>query len=342
MQLDEIQAGGGGPGGALARLGLSVLAAGWRASWALRRLAYHSGLKRRARLPPPVLSVGNLVAGGTGKTPFVAWLAETLASRGRRPGILSRGYGPRAAAGQLSDEGAVLEGLLDGRVPQIEDPDRRRGGTTLLREHPAVDVILLDDGFQHWPVARDLDIVLLDATRPFGHGHLLPRGLLREPKSALSRAGVVVLTRTERVQDTRALESEIARHTDAPIACVRTQPLSVEIAGARAACDALRGRRIAACCGIGNPGAFVAMLEQDLGAEVVYRRFLEDHADPDESTWEGILDEARDSGSDLVVITRKDAVKHAALPEDVAVLDVGLEFTRGESALLSAVDRALA
>ena len=341
MQLDEIQAGGGGAGGAVARLGLAVVSLGWRAAWIGRRALYATGLKDRTRLARPVVSVGNLVAGGTGKTPFVAWLAARLLEHGHHPGILARGYGAQAVAGALSDEGAVLDRLLEGRVPQREDGDRRRGAAALLAAHPEVDVLLLDDGFQHWPIERDLDIVLIDATRPFGHGRLLPRGLLREPRSALGRAGVLVITRTERVPDTDALEAELARSSDAPVVLTRTRPSFLAVGDGREPLETLRGRPVGVACGIGNPGAFIRMLEEDLGAKVVFRRILPDHAAPDAATWQDILADARAAGSERVVITRKDAVKHASLPDDVAVLEIGLEVTRGEEALDEALGAVL-
>src|SRR5262245_61648687 len=121
MDLRTVQSGGGGFGGGVARAGLSVLAGGWALAQVSKSWAYRTGLRRASRLPVPVISVGNLVAGGTGKTPFVAWLARRLRERGRVPGVLARGYGPRVGGG-LSDEGAVLEHLLGPGLPQVEDP----------------------------------------------------------------------------------------------------------------------------------------------------------------------------------------------------------------------------
>jgi tetraacyldisaccharide 4'-kinase len=344
VRWEEVQAGGGGALGVFARAGLGVLAVGWGGAWGLKQAAYALRLRRGARLPVPVLSVGNLQVGGTGKTPFAAWLVRGLQARGRRPGILSRGYGPPAAgAGAgLSDEGAVLRHLLGPGVPQIEDPDRGRGGRRLLAAHPGTDVLVLDDAFQHRRLARDLDLVLLDATRPFSRDRLFPRGRLREPPRALRRAGVVVLTRAERAPPA-ALEDlarEVARRTPAPVVVVATRPSALESGGERLPPAALAGRRVLAACGIGNPEAFAALLA-DLGATVVARRFLPDHAVLGPGDAEAFRTEAARAGADLVVVTRKDAVKWDPLPAGIAVLDVETGAVRGEEELWAAVEAAL-
>jgi len=187
---------------------------------------FDRGWMRAHRCGTPVISVGNIVAGGTGKTPFVAWLVRHLALRGVVAGLLSRGYRPggRGApdAATPNDEACMLAALLPD-TPHVQDRDRVRGAATLARL--GVDVIVLDDGFQHRRLARELDIVLIDATRPFGlaapadrpgaqpvEAHL-PRGLLREGPGALARADVIVLTRTDAVSSEQLarLEDELAR-----------------------------------------------------------------------------------------------------------------------------------
>lgn len=334
MDLATIQAGGGGLFGALARAGLSV--ASWPYGFVARRRlrAYDPGGREPARLGVRVACVGNLTAGGTGKTPFVAWLAREALARGRRPAVLSRGYGPPAAGSTLSDEGALLTELLGGRVPVVEDADRVRGGRAMLAAHPSTDLVLLDDGFQHRRLARDVDVVLLDATCPFGYERLLPRGLLREPSGGLSRAHAVVITRAERV-DRAALDAVSARVAalapSALRAAVRTVPL-----GWRRACDgaaleleALRGRRVVVWAGIGNPRAFAAMV-RDVGAEVVLERFDRDHRPIAPAAVRDVLAAATARGATHVVVTRKDLVKiagPAALPESIVALDIDLEST---------------
>jgi tetraacyldisaccharide 4'-kinase len=317
MTLREVQAGGGGAAGALLRPALTLLSGGFWLGTKVAALGRALGLPRVARLPVPVVSVGNLVAGGTGKTPFVAWLAARLLADGRRPGILARGYGAPAAEGGLSDEGAVLRQLLGDGVPQVEEADRRRGGERLLRERPDLDVVLLDDGFQHRRLHRDVDLVLLDATCPFGFGHLLPRGLLREPPSALGRASAVVVTRSD-----LGPVPDVSRWTAAPVVTTRLVPRG-----------SLRGRRVFAASAIGNPDAYRRTIEA-AGGEVVGRSSLPDHAPLPEAVWEGWARDAKAARADLVVVTRKDAVKRRGLPDGFEILDVDLEVTSGEEALL--------
>jgi tetraacyldisaccharide 4'-kinase len=335
VRLAEVQDGGGGAAGAVLRPALAALSFAWRGGLALRRSAYALGLRRRRRLPRPVVSVGNLAVGGTGKTPFTAFLAEAIVAKGLRPAILSRGYGPPAKVsgpdGRVrSDEGAVLDHRLGGRVPQVEDPDRARGAATALARDGAIDVFLLDDGFQHWQVARDLDVVLLDATDPFGGGRLLPRGRLREPPAALARAHLVVLTRASLAGPAavgRAREA-IRAHTEAPLATADLVSAAVEVEGGARAPSWLSGRPVFALSGVGNPAAFARTLEA-LGARVAGRRDLPDHARLAPEDLDAARRAARDVGAAVVVLTRKDAVKLGPLPADVAILDVEVRIVEG-------------
>lgn len=337
MDLATIQAGGGGPLCAVARAALAALAVPYGVVARRRLAAYDPGRRTPTRLPVRVVCVGNLTAGGTGKTPFVAWLARRALAAGRRPAVLSRGYGPRPAGAALSDEGLVLRDLLGDGVVLHEDPDRVRGGRALLAVHPEVDLVLLDDGFQHRRLARDVDVVLLDATNPFGHGHGLPRGLLREPVEGLARAHVVVLTRTERAtpEALDALDARVAALAPAARrARARTVPRALVRAadGADLPLRALAGTPVFAWAGIGNPRAFEALLE-DLGARVVGRRFERDHRAIGPGDAEAVVREARACGAALVVVTRKDLVKlraasaaGASAPAEVVTLDVDLDL----------------
>lgn len=355
LSLRAIQTGGGGVLGGLARGALSALALGWGGAQVLKAAAYARGLRRSVHLPAPVLSVGNLAVGGTGKTPFTAWLVRHLRSRGRTPGVLSRGYGPRTLGG-LSDEGAVLEHLLGPRLPQVEDPDRVRGGRHLLAARPDVDVLVLDDGFQHRRLARDLDVVLLDAVDPWGLGRLLPRGRLREPPAALARAGAVVLTRAERVDGPalEALSAQVARLTRAPVAVARTEPVALAVGAERLAPAVLDGAGVVAVAGLADPSSFEHTLAR-LGARVLAMHRLADHAGLAPAGWAEVEREAQRLGARYVVLTRKDAVKHPACAGPapaiarpgaagvpLAVLDVAHALVAGQDALVAAVDRALA
>lgn len=332
MNLREIQGGGGGVLGACARGVLHVLSWGWAAGAEVRGALYALGLRRPVHLEVPVISVGNLAVGGTGKTPFVAWLARRLLAAGHRPGILARGYAGPLPERVLNDEGLVLAHLLGTAAPQVQDPDRLRGGRELLAQHPEVDVILLDDGFQHRRIARDLDIVLLDAMEPFGFEHLLPRGRLRERPSALQRAGAAVLTRTERVS-TEAADATAARVAglfSGRVARTRTEPVPAALG------DELSGAAVFAVCGIGNPRAFLGTLA-DLGTRVVGQRILRDHEVMPAGTWQDITAEMREAGAECIVTTRKDAVKYDDLPPEVVVVDVETVVVSGEEALWGAV-----
>lgn len=179
----------------------------------LRASLYRRGLLRQRRLEGIVISVGNLTTGGTGKTPMVLWIAERLLADGRFPGILMRGYrGETGPSGVTSDELRLLQARLGQRVQFGVGPDRFARGRELAAR--GVDWFVLDDGFQHFPLARDVDIVLIDATNPFGGGFLLPAGRLREPRSALARADLIVITRSDHAP---AVEAVIRRDSDAPI-----------------------------------------------------------------------------------------------------------------------------
>jgi tetraacyldisaccharide 4'-kinase len=322
----------------------------------LRGALYDRGLLPVARLACPVVSVGNLTAGGTGKTPFVAFLARELARRGRRPGILSRGY--KASGGGTNDEALELAQLLPG-VPHVQDPDRVRGGETLLREH-AVDVVLLDDGFQHRRLARDLDLVLVDATRPFGLPRdprepsggdgvraLLPRGLLREHPDAARRAHAWVVTRSDQVEraELERLVAELERLAPGlPVLRAVHRPLRlVDARGARRPLSSLEGREVDLVSGIANPDAFRAQVA-GLGARVRSERCFPDHhaysaADAAE------LARLADGGGGPLVCTQKDAVKLVPLGLECLSLQVELALVSGApvlEALLDALPRSQA
>jgi tetraacyldisaccharide 4'-kinase len=190
----------------------------YRGAICLRNAAFDRGWRAIHRPHVPVISIGNITTGGTGKTPMVACIVGKLQALGRRPAVLMRGY-HRDRAGR-SDEQELLHELLPG-VPVLAQPDRVAAAQRLQREHPDANVIVLDDGFQHRPIGRDLDIVLIDATNPFGFGRLLPRGLLREPPAELQRADAVIVTRADTLtgEQRTALDRQIkALHGHPPLA----------------------------------------------------------------------------------------------------------------------------
>ena len=334
-----------GPAAGLARAGLAVLAAPYGLAVAVRNAAYDAGLLRITRAEVPVVSIGNLTLGGTGKTPLVAWTAGLLAAHGRRPVIVSRGYGARPGA--TSDEAAELAILLPD-VPHVADRDRRRAAARAVAA--GGDAVVLDDGFQHRRLARDLDIVAIDATDPTGCGRLFPRGLLREPLAGLSRAAAAVLTRASAV-DARArakirdrLAAACGGRLPAVWAEADHEPVGLrDAAGGRRPLAELAGRRVFAFAGIGNPAAFRATLV-GLGAEVVDFRPLPDHHPYAAADAELLGRAASAVAAELVVTTLKDLVKIRRGDlggRPVVAVEIAIAFRSGreplEAALLAAV-----
>jgi tetraacyldisaccharide 4'-kinase len=322
----------------MARAGLGGIAALYRGGMAARNLAFDRGWKASHRAEVPVVSVGNLTLGGTGKTPMVEWVSRWYRARGLRVAILSRGYGDSSG---LNDEGRVLEENLPD-VPHLQSPDRvalARGAVEELES----EVLVLDDGFQHRRLARDLDLVLLDALDPFGRGRIFPRGLLREPIRSLRRAGVVVLSRADLVDEsTRDAIRHRAEGEAGPLrwALARHAPLDLIDAEGRSfpIGDAL-GRRVGAFCGIGNPEGFRRTLE-GLGLAVDGFRAFPDHHPYAASDVADLAGWVRALGVELALTTQKDLVKLRSLglgPVPLRALRIGLEIMDGAEVL----DRAL-
>jgi tetraacyldisaccharide 4'-kinase len=284
---------------------------------ALERV-YAAGLARRSRrfdqglgverLPRPVVSIGNLSVGGTGKTPMVAYLCRALLRTGFAPAIAMRGYAQRA--GTPSDEADEYARLLPG-VPVVAQPNRAAGLRALLKTNPGIDIILLDDGFQHRQLARDLDIVLIDCARPPTRDRLLPAGWLREPTSALIRASMLVLTRAEQVTSAElaellrdlkccAVQADIAvtRHAWTGLrssACTADLPL-----------DAIYGARVVGCCAIGHSGAFLRSLALASGAPLAGELALPDHDPFGPYTVGRLIALAKHAQAEWIVVTEKD------------------------------------
>ena len=235
-----------GPLASAARFALALAALGYGLGVAVRNPAFDRGWRPIQHAAVPVVSVGNLTLGGTGKTPMVEYVARWYRARGVRVAILSRGYGQSTG---LNDEGRVLEENLPD-VPHLQDRDRA-GLARVAVEELESELLVLDDGFQHRRLARDLDLVLIDALDPFGHGQLFPRGLLREPVSALRRAGVVLLSRADLVaeSDRAAIRREAERRAG-PLRWAEARHAPLDLIDAtgqvRPLADlaALRGRRV--------------------------------------------------------------------------------------------------
>jgi tetraacyldisaccharide 4'-kinase len=312
----------------------------YRAALFFRSAAFSTGLIHSRRLPVPVVSVGNITLGGTGKTPMVLSIAKFYAERGIRPVILSRGYGRNdesaieivsdgdsvlRGAGDAGDEPAMLAARLPG-VPVVVGSDRYRAGM-LACERFHAGMALLDDGFQHRRVHRDLNILLVDALDPFGNCRLFPAGILREPLRALRRSDAVVITNADRVESLAGLTREIGRHTGAPILTARYTPsVLVDLASGETRPNVtLRGARVFAFAGVARPESFFSTLRA-LGARVTSVRSYPDHYRYVRTDLAGLFQAAVDSNAVMIVTTEKDAVRLKDMaPEGIWALRVDLE-----------------
>jgi tetraacyldisaccharide 4'-kinase len=299
------------PADRLARVLLSPLELAYRGVVAVRGEMYDTGLLRVHAADIPVVSVGNITVGGTGKTPFAAWIAARLRELGRSPAIVLRGYG--------GDEPFVHRRINPG-IPVIVAPDRVQG--IAEAESRNADVVVLDDGFQHRRAARQADIVLFSADNWPGRARLLPAGPFRESMSALNRASVIIITRKAATDEgVSAAESSIRNAAGAkPIAVVRFEPaeiVSESTPDLRMPVNSLAGKRVLAIAAIGNPQAFFAQLE-GAGVTVVPRPFPDHHSFSDHDIGE-MIETAR--SVDHVVCTLKDSVKRGvSWPADASPL----------------------
>jgi len=280
----------------------------WQAIVRTRATAYRSGFLRSKRLPGTVISIGNLTAGGTGKTPLVLWLAQRLHEEGKRAAVLTRGYrGVPAGAGGVpqSDEVAIYRTRLQHLAELGVGANRFASGKILSRH--GIEWFVLDDGFQHMQLARDVDIVLLDATDPFAEGWMIPAGLLREPRSALARADIIIVTRSPK---TPAIETIVQRITHVPIFHAVTELLDVVKIPTHPSqplepLSNWRGKKAFAFCGIGNPQAFFDDLSR-WGGSVSGHSSFPDHHTYTQRDIEKIESRARDSGAEILLCTEKD------------------------------------
>lgn len=296
-----------GLGPSIARATLRCLSCAYATGVAVRTRAFDCDWRTIHRASVPVISVGNITTGGTGKTPFTAFLTRRLTDRGVRVGILSRGY--RSLNGADNDEKRVLDALCPS-VPHLQQRDRVSAAKRAVREH-GCNVLILDDGFQHRRLGRDLDIVLIDALNPWGYGHLLPRGLLREPVESLRRADLIVLTRADRCTPDarRAILRELTRirgNEECVEVAFPPQRL-VNVQGESATFDMLAGRRPLAFCGIGNPAGFRETLAT-LGVNCELRGFP-DHHHYTAADLQSLQQQAEQGSADILLTTQKDLVK---------------------------------
>jgi tetraacyldisaccharide 4'-kinase len=296
----------------------------FRLASGVRRLLYRRGVLKRERLPVPVIVVGNITVGGSGKTPLTLWLAEFLRDRGWHPGIVSRGYGgrargPMAVTPQSDPAAAGDEPVLLARrsgCPVWVGPDRVAAARALLAEEPACDVILTDDGLQHYRLARHMEIAVVDAERRFGNGLPLPAGPLREPVRRLDEADAVVW---------HGPAPEGARQFSMRLVGDGCWNLLNPETTVRA--GALAGKRLCAVAGIGHPGRFFDHLRA-LGLEGESLPFPDHHRYRPE--------ELRLPGCDAILMTEKDAVKCLAFADErmwALAVDAEVDSRLGDAVL---------
>ncbi len=312
-------------------------------------------LKNRKRLPYRVISIGNITLGGTGKTPAAIAVAEEAKKRGFQPIILTRGYKgtaqgpcfvtkgekPLLTAEQAGDEPLLMAERLSG-VPIVKGSDRYEAGMFALQAlstqysapelslsvtppnpQPQAPLFILDDGFQHWKLSRDRDIVLIDSRNPFGSKKLFPVGRLREPLTALNRADVIMITKAKR--EDAGLIAEIRQYNKhAPIFFSEHRVTAVRSAiGERKAPDWLQGRKVFCFCGLADPEAFRNTVAGS-GAEVAGMKAFRDHHRYCQHDVAEIVKECRSSGASWIITTDKDMVKlrNLDLPENILIIEI--------------------
>ncbi|MBM3815220.1 MAG: tetraacyldisaccharide 4'-kinase [Acidimicrobiia bacterium] len=326
---------------------VTVLAALYGLMMRLRAAMYRAGLVPSRRLPCRVISIGNLTVGGTGKTPVVIAVVERLLADGRRVGVLSRGYHRQSTQTMLlvSNGQTVLAGpaaagdepyLIARRCPRAVvavGADRYRVGRWVLAQFP-LDCLVLDDGFQHQALQRDVNILLVDASDPNGLRALLPAGRLREPRAAAARATAILLTRTESGDSQRvlaALEDVVGMLPSPAHSRFVVDTVIDVVTGDVCPATVLAGRAALAVSGVGNPASFRSLLK-GLGVVIRSERVFSDHHDYTAADLEAIRAEGKRSGVDLIVTTEKDAGKLAPLlmwSDEVRAVRLGLEIVDG-------------
>lgn len=338
-------------GARLLRGGLAVAECLYALAMRGRNLSYDRRWLRQHRVPVPVISVGNITTGGTGKTPVAAWLANWLLAQGRHPALISRGYHSLGTTTDSTgrstpienDEKLVLDRLCPG-VPHLQQRDRVASALRAIQDFGS-DTLLLDDGFQHRRLARDLDLLLIDGLQPWGYDHLLPRGLLREQLSSLGRADLIIITRSDQCsaeqRDSLFRRIEQFRPNGACLEIAFKPRRLVDLNWQSHPLTEAAGKQILAFCGIGNPAGFRRTVTS-LGAELDQLLTFPDHHHYVESDLSQIARRAKSTSIELVITTQKDLVKIAPDQWDgppLMAVEIGVEFQSGEQLLTSRLRR---
>ncbi len=337
---------------------LPPLSALYRAVTQTRLAAYNRGLLPVTKLAAPVISIGNLTTGGTGKTPLVEWVCRTLARKQRKVCILTRGYGrPNPGsrvivsdgstvltkAAEAGDEPFLLAQNLKGLAAVISDPNRSAAGKWAI-DNLGAEVFVLDDGFQHLALARDLNILTIDATNPWGGGKLLPAGRLREPRSCLSRADCVVVTRADQSDELVSLKAEIQRLIGSrPVVRSEMTVKGISRMNSERPEELVSlSQPAAAFCAVGNPESFFELLRRT-GIDPVFTRTLPDHHQYTQADVDSLMQESKKAGAQSIITTAKDAVKlqqrKFELPCCVLNIEISIEE---EDKIIQMVDAAAA
>jgi len=326
-----------------------------------RRALYRRGVFQVHKAGVPVISVGNITTGGTGKTPLVEWIARALRRRQKRLCILTRGYGRQhggrrvlvsngseifADARDAGDEPLLLAEKLKGEAAVICDADRV-AAARWATENLGTDLFILDDGFQNMRLARDCNIVAIDATNPWGNRRLLPAGTLRESPRQLARADCIVITRADSASQTETLKSEINQVSKGrPVFLSRMRidglrKLSSEMKDSRVSANELKSGPVAAFCGVGNPESFFAQLRRD-NYQLCHTRAFPDHHYYTQEEINALISQSAERGAHALLTTAKDEVKLRSLSVEMPcyVVDVAIEI-EGESKFLALIDDAI-
>lgn len=319
----------------------------YRLGYRLRVLFYQIGFVKPRKLKTKVISIGNITLGGTGKTPLVIYIANKLKERGCRVAILTRGYKRKKKglsellAGnknrihwrEVGDEPYLLASRLN-HVPVLVSKERTTSGILAEKKYEA-EVLILDDGFQHWKLVRDLDIVVIDAVNPFGNLKLFPSGILREPLSSLKRADIIVLNKVDQVPDKQYLIQELRVYNqDAPIVESVYKIGSIQRLLDHSLIEEkqLEGKRSLAFSGIGNPLSFENSLEL-LKVEVLSHHKFPDHFFYQKKDIVNLEKEAQKLGADFMITTEKDSVRIPIMSElkiPIYIFKIDLVITKGE------------
>lgn len=301
----------------------------------LVRAGYRSGIRRVHKAPIAVVSVGNLTLGGTGKTPMTIFIADHFTASKRKPAVLTRGYG--------NDECRMLADELP-EVPVYKGQDRVKNVLKAARD--GRDVAILDDGFQHRRLARDLNILLVDARAPFGNGFIFPAGALREPHDALRRADMVVITKVDGFtpEEIRSIKERVAAESgEKPVMLSRHLPVSFrDLTGSSYGLDVVEGRKVCLVCGIADP-LYLDSIMARMGCVVEKKFFYPDHYKYRQEDLDEISRYRASSGIDNIVTTRKDLVKMRDLDmsgiEDISLaLNIQIDITEGKESLIAGLD----